>query len=160
MRPAQRGQKPRGCCLVATDSRTHRHRQALHVRLRPPPCESSRVHNPRGASTKVCQQEQPLPESRPLPSASSFAECFLSGIRQSPTLGNEVIYRVWDTRYRKTLGKDLFAECQTLVKGGARQRTVSDRLKLTGVNICRGPVVYAYCPHRLPTLSDVGSSTQ
>jgi hypothetical protein len=59
-----------------------------------------------------------------------FAE---SRTRQSPTLGNEVVYRVWDTRYRKTLGKDLFAECRTLGKGGARQRTVSGRLKLTTV---------------------------
>jgi hypothetical protein len=67
-----------------------------------------------------------------------FAE---SHTRQSPTLGNEVVYRVQDTRYRNTLGKDVFAECRTLGKGGARQRAVSGRLKLTAVNLCRGPVV-------------------
>jgi hypothetical protein len=56
-----------------------------------------------------------------------FAE---SRTRQSPTLGNEVVYRVQDTRYRNTLGK-----------GDARQRAVNGRLKLTAVNLCRGPVV-------------------
>jgi hypothetical protein len=65
----------------------------------------------------------------------------LSGTRQSPTLDNEVVYQVQDTRYRNTLGKEVFAECRTLGKDGARQRAVSDRLKLTAVNICRGPVV-------------------
>jgi hypothetical protein len=82
-----------------------------------------------------------LSESGPLSSARSFAECFLSGTRQSPTLGNEVVYRVQDTRHRNTLGKDVFAECQTLSKGGAWQRAVSGCLKLTVVNLCRGPVV-------------------
>jgi hypothetical protein len=67
-----------------------------------------------------------------------FAE---SRTRQSPTLGNEVVYRVQDTRYRNTLDKDVFAECRTLGKGGARQRAVSGRLKLTTVNLCRGSVV-------------------
>jgi hypothetical protein len=41
----------------------------------------------------------------------------------------------------RTLGKDVFAKCRTLGKGGARQRAVSGRLKLTTVNLCRGPVV-------------------
>jgi hypothetical protein len=55
-----------------------------------------------------------LPESGPLPSAfyqalgkKAFAE---SRTRQSPALGNELVYRVQDTRHRNTLGKDMFAE--------------------------------------------------
>jgi hypothetical protein len=54
-----------------------------------------------------------------------FAE---SRTRQSPTLGKELVYRVWDTPHRETLGKN-----------GARQRAVSDRLQLTAVSLCRGP---------------------
>jgi hypothetical protein len=68
----------------------------------------------------------------------SFAE---SHTRQSPALGNELAYRVQDTRHRNTLSKDFFAERRTLGKGGARQRAVSGRLKLTAVNVCRGPRV-------------------
>jgi hypothetical protein len=37
-----------------------------------------------------------------------------------------------------TLGKDMFAEWQTLGQGGARQRVVSDRLKLTAFAEGRG----------------------
>jgi hypothetical protein len=62
-----------------------------------------------------------------LSSAGLFAECLLSGTRRSPALGNELVYRVQDTPHRKTLGKDMLAECQTLGKGGARQRAVSGR---------------------------------
>jgi hypothetical protein len=58
-----------------------------------------------------------------------FAE---SRTRQSLALGNELVYRVQDTRHRRTLGKDMFAECQTLGKGGARQRAVSGRHKADG----------------------------
>jgi hypothetical protein len=47
----------------------------------------------------------------------AFAECFFSGTRQSPALGNELVYRVQHTRYGKTLGKNMFAEWQTLGKG-------------------------------------------
>jgi hypothetical protein len=68
----------------------------------------------------------------------SFAE---SRTQQSPTLGNDPLCRVQDTRYKNTLGKDIFAECRTLGKGGARQRAVSGRLKMTAVNLCRGPRV-------------------
>jgi hypothetical protein len=82
-----------------------------------------------------------LPESGPLPSARSFAECFLSGTWQSPALSNDLIYRVQDTWYRITLGKDSFTECRTLGKDGARQRAVSDCLKMTTVNLCRGSKV-------------------
>jgi hypothetical protein len=42
-----------------------------------------------------------------------FAE---SRTRQSSALGNELIYRAQDTRHMTTLGKDMFAECQTLGK--------------------------------------------
>jgi hypothetical protein len=47
-----------------------------------------------------------------------FAE---SRTRQSPALGNDVVYRVQDTRYTNTLGK-----------GGSRQRAVSGRSKADG----------------------------
>jgi hypothetical protein len=68
----------------------------------------------------------------------SFAE---SRTRQSPALGNDLVYRVQGTRYRITLGKDNFTECRTLGKDGARQRAVSGRLKMTAVNLCRGSKV-------------------
>jgi hypothetical protein len=84
---------------------------------------------------------KPLPESGPLPSAGGFAECFLSGTRQSPALGTELVYRVQDTRHRETLGKDCFVERQTLGKDGARQRAVNGRLQLTAVSLCRGSKV-------------------
>jgi hypothetical protein len=74
-----------------------------------------------------------------LPSARIFTECFLSGTRQNPALGKELVYRVRDTRQRETLGKDYFAERQTLGKDDARQRVVSGHLQLTAVNLCRGP---------------------
>jgi hypothetical protein len=54
--------------------------------------------------------------------------------RQSPALSEELVYRVWDTRHRETLGKYFFAEWQTLGKDGARQRAVSGRLQLTAVS--------------------------
>jgi hypothetical protein len=47
-----------------------------------------------------------------------FAE---SRTRQSTALGNELVYRVQDTRHRTTLGKE-----------GARQRAVSGRHKADG----------------------------
>jgi hypothetical protein len=58
-----------------------------------------------------------------------FAE---SRTRQSTALGNELVYRVQDTRHRTTLGKDLFVECQTFSKEGARQKAVSGRHKADG----------------------------
>jgi hypothetical protein len=39
--------------------------------------------------------------------------------RQSTTLGNDHVYREQDSRHRKTLDKDSFAECQTLGKGSS-----------------------------------------
>jgi hypothetical protein len=68
----------------------------------------------------------------------AFAECFFSSTQQSLALGNELVYRVQDTRHRKTLDKDMFAEWQTLGKGGARQRAINGRLKLTAISLCRG----------------------
>jgi hypothetical protein len=65
-----------------------------------------------------------------------FVEC---RPRQSPTLGNETVYRVQDTRHSEALGKEPFAERQTLDKDGSRQRAVSGRLQPTVVSLCRGP---------------------
>jgi hypothetical protein len=45
-----------------------------------------------------------------------FAE---SRTRQSPALGIDFVYRVQDTRYRNTLGKDKFVKWQTLGKCGS-----------------------------------------
>jgi hypothetical protein len=42
-----------------------------------------------------------------------FAEC---RTRQSPTLGNDHVYREQDSRHRETLGKGRFVERQTLGK--------------------------------------------
>jgi hypothetical protein len=66
----------------------------------------------------------------------AFAE---NRIRQSPALGNELVYRVQDTRHRNTLGQVLFAEWRTLDTDDARQKAVSGRLKLTAVSLCQGP---------------------
>jgi hypothetical protein len=75
-----------------------------------------------------------------LPSAALgkdyFAEC---RPRQSPALGNETVYRVQDTRHSEALGKEHFAEWQTIGKDGSQQRAVSGRLQLTAVSLCRGP---------------------
>jgi hypothetical protein len=83
-----------------------------------------------------------LPESEALPSVGFFAECLLSGTRQrklcrvphSVKLGTRqnVLCRELNTRHRTTLGKDNFAECQTLGKGGSRQTAVSGRPKADG----------------------------
>jgi hypothetical protein len=48
--------------------------------------------------------------------------------RQSPPLGKGLVYRELDTRHIEALGKD-----------GSRQRSVSSRLQLTSVSLCRGP---------------------
>jgi hypothetical protein len=86
-----------------------------------------------------------LPESGFLPSAfyralgkDPFAEC---RPRQSPALSKEIIYRVQDTRHSEALGKERFAETQTLGKDGSRQRAVSGHLQLTAISLCRGPKV-------------------
>jgi hypothetical protein len=60
---------------------------------------------------------------------SGFAE---SRTRRIPALGNEVVYRVQDTRHTRTLGKEMFAECQTLGNCGARQSAVSGRPRTDG----------------------------
>jgi hypothetical protein len=83
-----------------------------------------------------------LPESEALPSVGFFAECLLSGTRQrklcrvphSVQLGTRqiVLCRELNTRHRTALGKDNFAECQTLGKGGSRQTAVSGRPKADG----------------------------
>jgi hypothetical protein len=57
-----------------------------------------------------------------------FAECHT---RQSPTLGNAHVYRERDSRHTKTLGKDLFTECQALGEGrrsakGRQQPSIAD----------------------------------
>jgi hypothetical protein len=44
----------------------------------------------------------------------AFVEC---RTRQSPALGNDSVCREQDSRHRNTLGKDFFAECQTLGEG-------------------------------------------
>jgi hypothetical protein len=79
---------------------------------------------------RLCRVPDALPSafSRAL-GKDGFAE---SRTRQSSALGNEPLYRVQDTRHRTPLGKDMFVECQTLGKGGARQRAVSGRSKVDG----------------------------
>jgi hypothetical protein len=84
-----------------------------------------------GLSFEVLQDHLFTPPSRC--SQALGKGCFAeSRTRQSPALGNEVVYRVQDTRHRKTLGKDNFTEWQTLGKGGSRQRAVSGRSKADG----------------------------
>jgi hypothetical protein len=67
----------------------------------------------------------------------ALSSAFYRHTRQSPALGKELVYRVQDTRHIEALGKDSFAERQTLGKEGARQRAVSGRLQLTSVRLCR-----------------------
>jgi hypothetical protein len=80
----------------------------------------------------LCRVPDALPStfSRVL-GKEGFAE---SRARQSSVLGNEPLYRVQDTRHRSVLGKDMFAECQTLGKGPS-----AAVLKLTAVSLCREP---------------------
>ena len=87
----------------------------------------------------LCRVLQALPSAfcRAL-GKEAFAE---SRTWQSLALGNELVYRVRDTRHKNTLGKESFVECLTLGEGGSRQRVVSGRLKLTTVNLYRGPSV-------------------
>jgi hypothetical protein len=68
---------------------------------------------------RLCRVSNSLPSAfcRAL-GKEGFAE---SRTRQSPALGNELIYRVQDTRHRTTLGKE-----------GSRQRAVSGRPKADG----------------------------
>jgi hypothetical protein len=71
-----------------------------------------------------------------LPSARRFAECCTW---QSPALGNDRIYREQDSRHRKTLGKEIFAECQTLGEWrhstkGRQPPSIAD-----GRYLCRAP---------------------
>jgi hypothetical protein len=72
--------------------------------------------------------------------------------RQSPTLGKDLIYRVWDTRHSPALGKDYFAESQTLGKDGFRQRAVSGRLQLTAVSLCQVPNIGHLAKDALPSV--------
>jgi hypothetical protein len=60
-----------------------------------------------------------------------FAECCLSGTRQSPALGKRDRYREQDSRHGQTLGKDVFAECRTLGESrrsakGRQQPSIAD----------------------------------
>jgi hypothetical protein len=80
-----------------------------------------------------------LPESQALPSVVFFVECLLSGTRQrrlcrvphSVKLGSRQRAPLPSAEHsaQGALGKDKFAECQTLGKGGSRQRSVSGRPK-------------------------------
>jgi hypothetical protein len=72
--------------------------------------------------------------------------------QQSTALGKELFYRVRDTQHRGTLDKDCFAERQTLDKDSARQRSVSGRLKLTVVSLCRGPKAGTRQSRSLPSV--------
>jgi hypothetical protein len=62
-----------------------------------------------------------------------FAE---SRTRRIPALGNELVYRVQDTRHRRTLDKDMFADSAKVTLGKGPSATV---IKLTTVSLCRGP---------------------
>jgi hypothetical protein len=72
--------------------------------------------------------------------------------RQRPTLGKGLVYRARDTRHSPALGKDCFAECQTLGKDGSRQRTVSGRLQLTTVSLYRVPHIGHSAKDALPSV--------
>jgi hypothetical protein len=91
------------------------------------------ILTPRGL--KQVSYEQSIINIQLLPESGTLASVFCrtlgkGGFTESrtpriPTLDNELVYRVQDTRHRRTLGKDMFA----LDKGGARQRAVSGRHK-------------------------------
>jgi hypothetical protein len=89
-----------------------------------------------GDASSVVQRGGGRQVSDSLPSAfcralgkEGFAE---SRTRQSSALGNEPLYRAHDTWHRTTLGKDMFAECLTLGKEGARQTAISGHPKADG----------------------------
>jgi hypothetical protein len=72
--------------------------------------------------------------------------------RQRPTLGKGLIYRARDTRHSQTLGKDYFAESQTLGKYGSRQTAINSRLQLTAVSLCRVPHIGHSAKEALPSV--------
>jgi hypothetical protein len=86
--------------------------------------------------------QESLPESQALPSVIFFAECLLSGTRQRRLcrvphpvkLGARQRAPLPSAEHsaQGALGKVKFAECQTLGKGGSRQRAVSGRPKADG----------------------------
>jgi hypothetical protein len=78
--------------------------------------------------------------------------------RQSSTLGKDLIYRVQDTRHSQALGKDCFAESQTLGKDGSRQRAVSGRLQLMTVSLCRVPNIWHSAKDALPSVFSTHSA--
>jgi hypothetical protein len=67
------------------------------------------------------RRDPSLMESGSLSSARRFAKC---RTRQSSNLDNDRVYREQDSRHRNTLGKESFAECQTL---GEWRRSVKGR---------------------------------
>jgi hypothetical protein len=69
----------------------------------------------------------------------AFAECFLSGTRQSPALGNDNICQEQDSRDRNTLGKDFFVECATLDEGRFSAKGRQPPSKADGRYLCREP---------------------
>jgi hypothetical protein len=96
-------------------------------------------------SVLLCRVPEPLhslPESGTLPSAGRFAECLLSGTRQS---------RLCPTLPRAALGEFLlsvtswFAECGTLGTGELSAKVALGKgpsaavIRLTDVSLCRGP---------------------
>jgi hypothetical protein len=81
-----------------------------------------------------------------------FVECFLSGTRQSTALSNDCVYREQDSQHRNTLGKEIFAECQTL---GERQRSTKGRQqpsKADGRYLCERRVLALVKEASLPSV--------
>jgi hypothetical protein len=62
-----------------------------------------------------------------------FAECYT---RQRKTHGERILCRAPGTQQRKTLGKEYFAECRVLGKGG---HSANERHAINDVILCRVP---------------------
>jgi hypothetical protein len=132
--PLSQNAHPVATCLLKKGAPIHPRnthtRRPQWPRLRCTQGDRSRELEPN--TTGICAFTECQPLCRVLFSALGKAAFAESRTRQSPTLGNELVYPVQDTRYRKTLDKDAFAEWQTLGKEDSRQRAVSGRSKADG----------------------------
>jgi hypothetical protein len=66
---------------------------------------------------------------------AAFAE---SHTRQSPALGNELVYRVQDTQHRKLSAKTCLQSGRHSAKAALGKESSAAVLKLAAVSLCRG----------------------
>jgi hypothetical protein len=97
----------------------------------PPPRYGNHYRNP-----GLCRVSASLPSAFSCAlDKAAFAE---SRTRQSPALGNELIYRVQDTRHKKLSAKTRLPSDKHSKKAALGKGPSAAVLKLTAVSLCRG----------------------